>query len=43
VKISPPVSTVSSCPDVGISPRAVDQRSDWLAIETIEWHIKYSQ
>jgi len=29
--------------DVGVSPHAVDQRSDWLAAEAIECHIEFSQ
>jgi len=29
--------------DVGISPHAVDQHSDWPAAETVECHIKFSQ
>jgi len=29
--------------DVGISPLAVNQRSDWPAAEAVEWHIKFSQ
>jgi len=36
-------STVPSRPDVGISPHAVDQRSDWPAAEVVECHIKLSQ
>jgi len=38
-----PPSTVHSGLDVGISPHAVDQHSDWPAAETVECHIKFSQ
>jgi len=35
-------STISVGPDVGISPHAVDQHSDWLTTEAVECHIKLS-
>ena len=38
-----PPSTVSSDPDIGISPHAADQISDWPATEEVECHIKFSQ
>ena len=36
-------STVTSGRDVGISPHAVNQHSDWPAAETVECQIKFSQ
>ena len=38
-----PPSTVHSGLDVGISPHAIDQHSDWPAAETVECYIKFSQ
>ena len=39
-----PSSTVPSGPDVGISPRAAEHRSNWLAAEAVECrHIKFSK
>ena len=38
-----PPSTVPSGHDIGISPRAVDQRSDWPAAQAVECHIEFSQ
>jgi len=35
-----PPSTIPSGPDVGISPHAVDQYSDWPAPEAVECHIE---
>ena len=29
--------------DVGISPHAVDQRSDWPAAEAVDCHVKFTQ
>jgi len=36
-------STVPSGCDVGVSPHAADQRSDWLAAEAVECHVKFSR
>ena len=36
-------STVPSRSDVRISPHAVDQCSDWLAVEAVECRVKFSQ
>jgi len=36
-----PSSTVSSGSYVGISPHAVDYRSDWPAAEAVECHIEF--
>jgi len=37
-----PPSTVPSGSDIGISPHAVDQCSDWLAAEAVECRVKFS-
>jgi len=38
-----PLSTIRNSLDAGISLHAVDQRSDWLAAEAVECHIKSFQ
>ena len=34
-------SAIPSGPDVGIFPHAIDQHSNWMAVEEIECHIKF--
>jgi len=38
-----PLSAVTSGPDIGISPHAVDQYFDWTDAEPVKCHVKFFQ